>query len=68
MEDFPRALKKDFNMGLGVEPNNAMAWYCRGQCKVALGDLQGSIADFTKAIELGQLAAFADRGISYPFE
>jgi tetratricopeptide (TPR) repeat protein len=61
MEEQRRAIQ-DFDRGLALDPTNAMAWYSQGKCKMITADLKGSVADFTKAIELGNNAAYAGRG------
>jgi len=51
MEWFDRALE-DFNTAIQVQPDFGDAYYYRGFAKKASGDLQGSVADFSRALEL----------------
>jgi tetratricopeptide (TPR) repeat protein len=56
-----------YNSSISQNPNNALMYTNRGAIKVNMGDLQGAIGDFTKAIELkpGDAVAYNDRGIAY---
>jgi len=49
---------------INLSPNNAGAYFARGDAKQGTGDLKGSIADLTKAIDLnfGISQAFQNRG------
>jgi tetratricopeptide (TPR) repeat protein len=56
-----------YNSSIYQNPVNALLYTNRGAVKVNMGDLQGAISDFTKAIELKpqDAAAYNDRGIAY---
>jgi tetratricopeptide (TPR) repeat protein len=51
IEKFDRAIE-NFNTVIQLQPNLGDAYYYRGFAKKASGDLPGSVADFTKALQL----------------
>ncbi len=64
--DFARALDA-FSQVVRLTPNDAAAWDIRSNCKKLLGDLDGAIADDTKAIQLDPKTAMyhGNRAIAY---
>ena len=64
--DYARALDA-FNQVVRLTPNDAAAWDIRSNCKKLLGDLDGAIADDTKAIQLDPRTAMyrGNRAIAY---
>ena len=55
-----------WNRALACDPENALAWYNRGQAKLDLGDTEGALADLDEAIRLNakNASAFINRGIA----
>jgi tetratricopeptide (TPR) repeat protein len=64
--DYARALDA-FNQVVRLTPSDAAAWDIRSNCKKLLGDLDGAIADDTKAIQLDPRTAMyhGNRAIAY---
>jgi len=64
--DYARALDA-FSQVVRLTPNDAAAWDIRSNCRKLLGDLDGAIADDTKAIQLDPKTAMyrGNRAIAY---
>jgi tetratricopeptide (TPR) repeat protein len=64
--DYRQALDA-FSQVVRVTPNDAAAWDIRSNCKKLLGDLDGAIADDTRAIQLDPKTAMyhGNRAIAY---
>lgn len=61
------AAVEDFSAAVAVMPDYGDGWKRRGQARAALGQVEGALADFTKAVELvaepgGRAEALAERG------
>ncbi|MGA2092826.1 MAG: tetratricopeptide repeat protein [Sedimentisphaerales bacterium] len=56
-----------YNSSISQNPDKAIMFTNRGAVKINMGDLQGAINDFTKAIELSpeDAAAYSNRGMAY---
>jgi len=56
-----------YNSSISQNPDNALMYTNRGAIKVNMGDLQGAINDFTKAIVLSpeDAVAYNNRGVAY---
>jgi tetratricopeptide (TPR) repeat protein len=56
-----------YNSSISQNPDKAIMFTNRGAVKINMGDLQGAIDDFTKAIELSpeDAAAYSNRGMAY---
>ena len=54
----------DYDMALQYDPTDPMSWNNRAQAKVRLGDKDGAIADFRKALELRPDLKTAREGLS----
>jgi tetratricopeptide (TPR) repeat protein len=52
---------------LKLEPNNARAYFSRGKCQVALGNLLEAISDYSQSIEIdsGDCEVYSHRGQAY---
>ena len=58
---------KDFNRAIKIDPTVALAYYNRGNVRLALKDATGAVADYTEAIKLRAdfALAFMNRGSAY---
>ncbi|MFM6254977.1 MAG: tetratricopeptide repeat protein [Dolichospermum sp.] len=56
----------DFNQAIKFNPNDADAYYNRGNVRNELGDKQGAIDDYTQAIKFNPnyAQAYGNRGIA----
>ncbi len=48
--DFKNAIA-DFEQALTLDPDNAIAFYNRGEARSDVGDLQGAITDITQMVQ-----------------
>jgi tetratricopeptide (TPR) repeat protein len=57
----------DYNQAIRLNPDDARAYYNRGNSYRKQGDYQSAIADFNEAIRLNPnlVEAYYDRGVSY---
>jgi len=63
-KNFEKAIA-EFSQSIRFDPESAEAYHYRGVCHRKRNDLDLAIADYSKAIELGRLASYADRGDAY---
>ena len=51
--EHPKRAIADYDRAIALKPDNASAYYTRGNAYYQKGDLERAIADFQKVVELG---------------
>jgi TonB family protein len=66
LKKYKKAIK-DFNRVIKIEPDNKVAYFCRGEALRKSGEYGKAIEDYTKVIELDEsyIQAYYNRAISY---
>ena len=58
----PEAAIEGYDKSLAIDGNNEIGLYNRGLCRERLGDLDGALSDYGRAIDLGLAEAHTNRG------